>query len=168
MEKHFSINGKKTYQGRHWKGHRIEGLLFNSRMVQGIFDDLNPATAGNWKYPDTQKWDPGRNTQEFIDAMDSWYAHGLLSFTINMQGGSPVGYGNSDWYNSAYYEDGRLRPEYMARMKKILDQPMHWAWYRSLDYFTSVKIRHLKDDNAVIRATENVLTGFFPRVIKIS
>lgn len=41
----FHINGQPTYAGRNWQGHLIEGLLFNSRMVQGIFDDLNPETA---------------------------------------------------------------------------------------------------------------------------
>ena len=65
----FYINGKPTYQGRKWKGHKIEGLLFNSRMVQGIFDDLNPKTVSKWAYPDTGKWDPKRNTKEFIAAM---------------------------------------------------------------------------------------------------
>src|SRR5687768_14263179 len=34
----FQINGRPTYEGRTWRGHRIEGLLMNSRMVQGIFD----------------------------------------------------------------------------------------------------------------------------------
>ena len=33
------INGHPTYAGRSWQGHRIEGLLLNSRMVQAIFDD---------------------------------------------------------------------------------------------------------------------------------
>src|SRR5512141_3207392 len=47
----FFINGKPTYAGRTWNGHKIEGLLFNSRMVQGIFDNLNPATAARWNYP---------------------------------------------------------------------------------------------------------------------
>src|SRR5258706_15267019 len=42
----FQINGRPTYQGRRWNGHRIEGLLLNARFVQGIFDDLNPQTAG--------------------------------------------------------------------------------------------------------------------------
>ena len=40
----FFINGRPTYEGRHFKGQRIEGLLMNSRMVQGIFDDLNDQT----------------------------------------------------------------------------------------------------------------------------
>jgi hypothetical protein len=157
----FLINGKITYEGRYWKDLRIEGLLFNSRMVQGIFDDLNPATVGNWKYPDTQKWDPDRNTQEFINAMDSWYAHGLLSFTINLQGGSPVGYGNSDWYNSAYYEDGRLRPDYMSRLKKILDHADALGMVPILGLFYFGQDQHLKDDNAVIRATENAVEWLF-------
>ena len=34
----FLLNGKPTYPGRAWKGRKIEGLLLNSRMIQGIFD----------------------------------------------------------------------------------------------------------------------------------
>ena len=40
----FLLNGQPTYAGRAGQGHSIEGRLFNSRMVQGVFDDLNPAT----------------------------------------------------------------------------------------------------------------------------
>ena len=61
----FFMNGRPTYEGRYWNGHRIEGLLLNSRMVQGIFDDRNPETRERWAYPDTGKWDPSRNTREF-------------------------------------------------------------------------------------------------------
>jgi hypothetical protein len=118
----FYINGKQTYQGRKWQGHSIEGLLMNSRMVNGIFDDLNPETTGLWKYPDTQKWDANRNTNEFIAAMDDWFAKGLIAFTLNLQGGSPSGYGNKGWINSAIDPDGGLRPDYMGRLKKILDR----------------------------------------------
>ncbi len=35
----FLINGQPTYKGRTWQGHKIEGLLMNSRMVQGVYDD---------------------------------------------------------------------------------------------------------------------------------
>ena len=42
----FRINGEYTYPGRVFRGHRIEGLLLNSRFVQAIFDDLNPETRG--------------------------------------------------------------------------------------------------------------------------
>src|SRR5918997_1288103 len=62
----FHINGKPTYKGRTWNGRKIEGLLFNSRMVQGIFDDLNPQTRPRWAYPDTGRYDAERNTREFL------------------------------------------------------------------------------------------------------
>ena len=58
-------------------------------MVQGIFDDLKPQTCDRWKYPDTGRWDPDRNIRKFVAAMSEWRRQGLLSFTINMQGGSP-------------------------------------------------------------------------------
>jgi hypothetical protein len=51
----FYINGSPTYPNRYWKDLKIEGLLINSRMVQGIFDDLNPETAQTFAYPDTKK-----------------------------------------------------------------------------------------------------------------
>jgi len=85
----FYLNGQPTYAGRSWHGHRVEGLLLNSRMVQGIFDDRNPATTGQWAYPDTGRWDAERNTREFIEAMPAWRRHGLLAFTLNLQGGFP-------------------------------------------------------------------------------
>jgi hypothetical protein len=88
----FHINGKPTYEGRTWQGHKIEGLLLNSRMVQATFDDLNPETRSRWSYPDTKSWDAERNTREFIAAMPEWRRHGLLAITVNLQGGSPQGY----------------------------------------------------------------------------
>src|SRR3974377_556187 len=92
-------------------------------MVQGIFDDLNPQTAGRWTYPDTGCWDPERNTREFVAAMPEWRNRGLLCFTINLQGGSPHGYSNlQPWHNSAIAPDGSLRAAYMARLEKILDR----------------------------------------------
>jgi hypothetical protein len=82
----FLINGQPTYAGRAWRGRSVEGLLLNSRMVQGIFDDLNPETQAKWAYPDTGRWDPERDTREFLAATPEWRRHGLLAFTINLQG----------------------------------------------------------------------------------
>ncbi len=107
----FHINGKPTYAGRTWNGRKIEGLLLNSRMVQGIFDDRNTNTVQRWVYPDTGKWDAERNTREFLAAMPEWRRHGLLAFTINLQGGAPIGYASQQpWHNSAIEADGSLRP----------------------------------------------------------
>ena len=65
----FCINGELTYKGVTWQRHRIEGLLLNARLVQGIFDDLNTETRARWAYPDTGVWDAERNTRECIAAM---------------------------------------------------------------------------------------------------
>jgi hypothetical protein len=95
----FLLNGKPTYAGRVWDGVSIEGRLMNSRMVQGVFDDLNPETRSRWTFPDGKPWDPERNTREFIAAMPEWRRHGLLAFTLNLQGGSPEGYSQNQRRN---------------------------------------------------------------------
>ena len=119
----FLIDGRPTYEGRTWRGKRIEGLLLNSRMVHGIFDDLNPATRSRWAYADTGTWDPERNTREFVAAMPQWRRHGLLCFTINLQGGSPQGYSaEQPWVNSAFASDGTLRTDYLARLERVIDR----------------------------------------------
>ena len=66
----FHINGQPTYRGRMWQGKKIEGLLMNSRMVQGIFDDENPDTRGLWAYPDGP-YDADRNTNAGCSAAHS-------------------------------------------------------------------------------------------------
>jgi hypothetical protein len=126
-------------------------------MVQGIFDDMNPETASKWKYPDNGIWDPDRNTNEFVSAMQEWNAHGVISFTINLQGGSPMGYGNHGWHNSAYTEKGELRPEYTARLKKILDKAQELKMVPIVGLFYFGQDQFLDDDAAVFCATENAI-----------
>ena len=119
----FHINGRPTYAGRVWNGKKIEGLLFNSRMVQATFDDLNPETRGRWAYPDTKLWDADRNLREFLAAMPEWRRHGLLAITVNLQGGSPQGYSKDQpWHNSGFTESGELRPEFVARLEQVLSK----------------------------------------------
>jgi hypothetical protein len=151
----FFINGKPTYAGRTWNGKRIEGLLLNARLVQGIFDDLNPATVGRWAYPDTRRWDPDRNTREFLAAMPEWRSSGLLCFTINLQGGSPQGYSKDQpWHNSAITSEGTLRPEYMARLKMILDRADELEMAVILGLFYFGQDERLRDEGAVLRAVD--------------
>jgi hypothetical protein len=157
----FYINGKPTYQGRKWQEHSIEGLLMNSRMVNGIFDDLNPETVSLWKYPDTQKWDADRNTNEFIAAMDNWYAKGLIAFTLNLQGGSPSGYGNKGWINSAIDPNGGLRSDYMARLKKILDKADEKGMVVILGIYYFGQEKYLKDEAAVYKGVDNTIDWLF-------
>lgn len=154
----FHINGQPTYAGRVWQGQKVEGLLFNSRMVQGIFDDLNPETVSRWAYPDTGRWDPERNTAEFIAAMPVWREHGLLAFTINLQGGSPQGYSKSQpWHNSGLAEDGSLQPEYTGRLERILDRADELGMVAILGIFYFGQDQRLRDEEAVCAAVDNAV-----------
>jgi hypothetical protein len=153
----FYINGKPTYEGRYWGEHKIEGLLLNSRMVQGIFDDENPDTRELWKYPDTNEWCPERNTNEFIAAMEDWYNHGMLAFTLNLQGGSPIGYNNKGWKNSAFTGKGELKEPFMNRLEKILDRADELGMVVILGVFYFGQDEYLEDEAAVISALDNTL-----------
>jgi hypothetical protein len=160
----FLINGEPTYRGRTWNGKRIEGLLLNSRMVQGIFDDLNPRTRARWAYPDTKEWDPERNTREFVAAMPEWRRHGLLAFTVNLQGGSPQGYSKEQpWHNSGLAEDGSLRPEYLARLERILDRADELGLVAILGIFYFGQDERVKDEAAVCRAVDLTVDWVFEK-----
>lgn len=159
----FYINGKPTYKGRTWQGYPIEGLLFNSRMVQGIFDDLNPQSSKQWKYPDTQAWSADRNTDEFVAAMDEWYRYGLLAFTLNLQGGSPLGYGNKDWVNSAFDEKGNLRSAYFQRLDKILKKADELGMVVMLGLFYFGQDQHLEDEAAILKAVDNTINWLYEK-----
>lgn len=155
-EDQFFINCEPTYKGRYWNGYKIEGLLMNSRMVQGIFDDENPETVGRWNYPDTGEWNPDRNTNEFVMAMESWRDHGLLAFTLNLQGGSPMGYGNKNWKNTAFDEKGNLKSEYIHRLRKILNRADELGMVVILGYFYFGQDQFLDGERSVINATRNI------------
>jgi hypothetical protein len=154
----FRLNGKPTYPGRAWQGKKIEGLLMNSRMVQATFDDLNPETVGRWAYPDTGKWDAERNVREFLAAMPEWRRHGLLAFTINLQGGNPRGYGGDQLlHNSALTEEGGLRPEFMARLERVLDRADELGMVAILGIFYFGQDQRLRDEAAVVRGFDSAL-----------
>ena len=159
----FYINGKPTYPGRTWKGHKIEGLLINSRMVQGIFDDLNPETATEFAFPDTKKWDADRNNREFVAAMPQWYGYGMNAFTLNMQGGSPYGYGNKKCMNPGFKADGSLMEPYMRRLERILKKAdqLHMVVILGLFYFG--QDQHLTNEQAVINATDNLVDWLYKK-----
>src|SRR5215470_2426730 len=150
----FRVNGRPTYAGRSYDGMRIEGLLFNSRMVQGIFDDRNPESRGRWNYPDGP-WDPERNTREFIAAMPLWKAKGLLAFTINLQGGSPEGYSRSQpWVSSAFETNGALRADYTARLERILNRADELGMVAIVGFFYQGQERQMDSADAVVRAAD--------------
>lgn len=151
------LDGRPTYPGRIWNGHRIEGLLLNSRMVQAIFDDAEPATRTLWAYPDTGAWDPERNTDEFVAALPSYRAHGLLAVTVGLQGGGSVYTpGIIDRYrNSAFRADGSLDPAYLARLARILAAADELGMVVIVNLFYCRHAAALVEAGSVHRAIEN-------------
>lgn len=157
--KQFWVNGQPAYKGRKWEGHTIEGLLMNSRMIQGIYDDRNPETVVRWKYKDTGKWDANRNTREFIANMPLWRKYGLLSFVIGLQGGSPEGYSKAQpWHNTPFTPDGDLDPAYMGRLKKILDRADQLGMVPMVNYFYFGQDQRFTGAPAIRKATESATT----------
>ncbi len=166
---HFFINNGITLKGITLDGSSLEGLLPNSRMVQGIFDDLNPETRKLWKYPDTGIWDPDRNTNEFVAAIPEWRKHGLLAFTLNIQGGSPTGYGNKGWVNPGFEPDGRPIKAYFNRLERILNKADETGMVVILGIFYFGQDEYLRDEaavkNAVSKTVDWLLTKGYKNVI---
>ncbi len=139
----FTINGHLTYTpeaGFPNADPNLYGTLLNVRAVQAIFDDANYPKQGSkqnpyktavmgdvsWDYPDTGKWDPERNTREFIAELPEWRSTGLLAFTVNLQGGGPTD-GNfgvrmqQPQYNSGFDAQGNLKPAYAKRLQNVIE-----------------------------------------------
>jgi hypothetical protein len=118
----FLLDGEPTYPGRTFEGHPIQGLLFDVRAVQATFDDANPVTRRHWAYPDTGEWDPERNVNDFCDALPSWHDHGVLGFTINLQGGGPLYVPEiyQTYDNNGFTPEGHLKPAYADRVSRVL------------------------------------------------
>ena len=151
----FFINGQPTYPGRLWNGQSVEGLLFNSRMVQATFDDRNPDTVMNWAYPDTKLWNADRNTAEFIAMMPTWRKHGLLAVTLNLQGGSPEGYSKSQpWHNSAMNADGSLDRQYLTRLASVIDKADELGLVVILGLFYFGQDQRVSNEQAVIAGVD--------------
>jgi hypothetical protein len=153
----FRINGAPTYAGRSWRGHRIEGLLFNSRMANAIADDENPATQGAWSYADGP-WDAERSTREFIAALPAYRAHGLLAVCLNLCGGSPQGYSwNQPWKICGFNADGTIKPDWATRLAGVIDACDRLGMVVIAGLFYGKQSGTFKDEGAVRAAVTNTV-----------
>src|SRR5580704_7581194 len=159
----FAVNGAPTYAGRSWKGHRIEGLLFNSRMANAIADDDNPSTRGAWAYADGD-WDAERSTREFIAALPSYRAHGLLGVCLNLQGGSPQGYSwHQPWKIGGFTPEGAIKPAWAARLANVIAACDRLGMVVILGLFYGKQSGTLKDEAAVKAAVANTVDWLLAR-----
>ena len=136
----------------------------NVRAVQGTFDDANSDTRGRWAYPDSGAWDPERNTRDFIAVLAEWRSAGILSFTLNLQGGSPEGYSKSQpWDNTAIDTQGKLKPAYMSRLAAILDRADELGMAPILGCYYFGQDQRVKDEAAIKRGVVNTVDWLLER-----
>jgi len=85
--------------------------------------------------------------------MPEWRRHGLLSFTIGMQGGSPEGYSKTQpWETGAFRSDGSIYPEYRKRLALILDRANELGMVPIVSVFYFGQDERLTSDKAVRKA----------------
>ena len=169
------INGVATNAGKQWQGKSVEGTLFNARMVNAVFDDLNEESRHLWRYPDTGVWDPERNSREFIAALPHYARSGVQAVTISLQGGSPCGNNPSDdhepcgaMYNrdsSSFAFDGTLRVGAFLRMAAIIERADELGMLVFLQlFYPDVAWRLFDgDDDHVRAATDNTVDWLLDR-----
>jgi hypothetical protein len=143
----WNVNGAVTSPGS-----QAEGLLLNARLIQGVFDDENKATVGNWAYPDTGRWDPERNTDELAGNLTGYKAAGMHAFTVGLMGGSPQCYGNEGWVVSAFKSDGTLKPAWLGRLDRLLGAADAAGMIVIVQYFYSYQFAALKEPEKAVDA----------------
>lgn len=132
----WQLNGQATYTGA-----PAEGLLMNVRMINAVFEDTQrPA------------FDPQANTDEFIEKIPDYVAHGVRAFTVGLQGGFP---GYEGAVNSAFNADGSLRDSYMARVRQVIEACDKSGAAVILSCFYQRQDQILSDDEAVRAALVN-------------
>jgi hypothetical protein len=131
---------RKTYTGAAFRP-EAAGRLMNLRIAQALFHD-------EWltEFP----FDPEENTNRVIAALDTYKAHGILAINVSLQGGN-AGYNKENRdikrdraykhgpsggaHISAFRPDGSLKPEWMARLKRLQRALDERGMFLDLMYF---------------------------------
>ena len=148
------INGELTCRGT-----RAEGLLLNVRMVNATFEDSNRPS-----------FDAEANTDAFIAHVPDYVAHGVLAFTLNLQGGMP---GYEGAANSAFNPDGSLRSPYLKRVQRVIEACDRHGAVVILGCYYQRQDQVLQDEEAVRAGVVNVVNwiqavGFRNVVLEIA
>lgn len=139
VEGKWHINGAITNPGS-----AAEGLLMNVRMVNSTFRDAN-----------NREFDVNANTDKFISKIPEYASYRVNAFTLNLQGGMP---GYEGAVNSAIRPNGNLRPNYMNRIKRVIDECNKHNIIVILGIFYQRQDQILQDDTAIRHAVRNVVS----------
>lgn len=150
--KQFLVNGKLVYSEIPGSNPQAHGLLFNQRMIQGVYDDEGHRDLYNQLA--MEKFDPEANTDGLIKALPEWYAYGLRAITVCFQGGWPVGMREvEEINNNPFGEDGlALDPAYANRMDRIIRAADEIGMVVIVNILYWAQARKLRDGRAVQNA----------------
>ena len=148
----FLINGQPVYADIPNSNPQVHGLLFNQRMIQGVFDD--PPQRGRYGQLALAKFDPDENTDGLIRALPEWYRWGLRAVTVCFQGGWPVGMCDVESIdNNPFGEDGlKLDFAYADRMDRIIRAADQIGMAVIVNILYWAQARKLRDGRAVRNA----------------
>ena len=116
----FLINDKLVYSEIENANPKSLGLLWNMRLIQGVFADL--FGPDNLVKLCNAHFEPEKNTDDLIKALPEWYAYGIRAITVGFQGGWPVTQQMVDQLNcNPFGEDGlRLDEGFASRMDRLI------------------------------------------------
>lgn len=165
----FLINGKKVYSEIPGSNPASHGLLWNQRMIQGVFDDAGHRER--YSNAVMKNFDPERNTDNLIAALPEWYGYGLRAITVCFQGGWPVDLIDvREIDNNPFGADGlTLDPAYAGRMDRIIRAADEIGMVVIVNYLYWAQSLRLRDGkavrNAVITASRFLRDGKYTNVL---
>lgn len=152
---------RQTYFEPPYRG-RARGKLMMLRLAQGIFDD---------EWMTEQKLDPDDNTNRLIAALDVYKAHGVLGFSVSLQGGNPgydpqvngiarrngAKHGSGEGLLvSAFRADGSLKPAWLERLERVIRAADQRGMVVNLIYFYQGQDEVFESDQAIVDATRSI------------
>lgn len=152
---------QKTYTGVEYR-RQAQGKLMNIRLAQALFQD---------EWLKEAPFDPEKNTDSVISALDFYRNHGVLMIDVSLQGGQ-AGYDRSvngvdrqngyqygpekGTYVSAFRPDGSLKPEWLGRLERLLRAADRRGMVVNLMYFYQGQDEQFDDPQAIHRAARDI------------
>jgi hypothetical protein len=152
---------QKSYTGREYK-RQAQGKLMNLRLAQALFRD---------EWLQEVPFDPEKNTGAVVAALDFYKSHGVLMINASLQGGQ-AGYDKKingvDRQNgykfgpekgthvSAFRADGSLKPDWLARLDRLLGETDRRGMVVNLMYFYQGQDELFESTEAIHAAARNI------------
>jgi len=152
---------QKTYTGPAYRP-EAQGKLMNLRLANALFLD---------EWMKERPFDPELNTASVIRALDFYKSHGILMINVSLQG-AQAGYDKTvngidrenayrlgpgrGMYVSAFRPDGSLKPDWLARLERLLRAANDRGMFVNLMYFFHGQDEQFRSTDAIHAAAVNI------------